>query len=136
MRRRRKKSGFLFLRLLRILAAKLSWKNSSRPAKILRPFPRWIGFGCGAALCLLAAQLSGADEPKPAVDQATVIVIAGAAGEAEFGAGFTEQVETCRKVGAQAGAKLVVIGTEAAGEPTDHDAVKAAFAAENNEAAN
>jgi len=69
-------------------------------------------------------------------DRATLIVVAGVAGETEFGTGFAEQVETWRKVGTQAGAKLVVIGTEAVEEPTDHDAIKTALTAEGKEGLN
>jgi hypothetical protein len=65
-----------------------------------------------------------------------VIVVAGAPGEAEFAAGFAEQIEAWRKLGAAAGAKLVVIGTEAeAGAGTDHDRLKAALESEPRDGA-
>jgi hypothetical protein len=66
-------------------------------------------------------------------DQATVIVIAGAPGEAEFQPDFTQQLEAWAKVSAQAKAKHIVIGgaeAEGGAAPNDHDRVKAALAEE------
>ncbi len=63
---------------------------------------------------MLRAQTQRADQP-------TIVVVAGAAGEEEFGNDFAAQIETWRKVGERAGAKLVAIGTEkaAAAESAD-----------------
>lgn len=71
-----------------------------------------------------------------AADQATVIVVAGAAGEDEFGAVFAQQVETWGKVCVQARAKKISIGTEAAGATSDHDLLKQAIEGEAKEGTN
>lgn len=90
-----------------------------------------------ALLGILAAGPCGApaQESKPAAERATLIVVAGAVGEAEFETDFTGQIETWRKVGQQAGARVVTIGTEAAGEPSDRDRLRQALAAEAPEGA-
>lgn len=62
--------------------------------------------------------------------QATVIVVAGAPGEAEFATDITLQVEAWKRVSVQATAKLIVIGAEAVVTGTDHDRLKEALAAE------
>jgi hypothetical protein len=59
--------------------------------------------------------------------RATVIVIAGAPGEAEFASEFVAQTEAWAKTSAQAGAKHVEIGGEAVGTETDRDRVKQAL---------
>ena len=63
--------------------------------------------------------------PEPA-ERATVIVIAGAAGEAEFAPDFAQQMEAWSKVSAQAGAKHISIGAS----DTDRERVKSALEAE------
>lgn len=62
--------------------------------------------------------------------QATVIVVAGAPGEAEFATDIALQVEAWKKVSAQAAAKSVIIGAESVATGSDHDRLKAALAAE------
>ncbi len=88
---------------------------------------RHLALGLG----LLAARVFAAD---PA-NQTTVIVVAGAAGEDEYGTVFTEQVEAWGKVCAQAQAKRISIGTGAAAGKSDHDQLKEALAAEAKEGA-
>lgn len=91
---------------------------------------RWSRAVCAGA-GLFAAHLLGAEESKPAEpERTTVIVVAGAAGEAEFATGFTEQLATWRKVAGQANARLIAIGEDAGETPTDHDRLKDAVAAE------
>jgi hypothetical protein len=80
-----------------------------------------------AAMALSAiAQTS----PSESVDRATVIVVMGAAGEAEFGEDFGGQIESWRKVGTDAQAKLIAIGTDAASGPTDRERLQQALEAE------
>ena len=62
--------------------------------------------------------------------QATVIVVAGAPGEAEFATDIALQVEAWKKVSAQAAAKSVIVGAESVATGSDHDRLKAALAAE------
>jgi hypothetical protein len=80
------------------------------------------------ALFLLAVLRLGAAE-----ERATVIVVAGAPGEDEYGASFAQQVETWGKVCAQAGAKKIAIGLEAAGAAPDRDLLKQALETEVKE---
>lgn len=88
-----------------------------------------------ASLCFFAAILRGApaQESKSVTERATLIVVAGTGGEAEFETDFAGQIETWRKVGQQAGARVVTIGTEAPGQPSDRDRLKDALAAETPE---
>lgn len=79
------------------------------------------------ALALAAGRLVAADTP------ATVVVVAGAAGEDEYNSVFVEQVETWGKVCAQAKAKRIAIGTGEAGAKTDHDRLKETLDAEPKE---
>ncbi|MSU51271.1 MAG: hypothetical protein EXS37_19655 [Opitutus sp.] len=62
--------------------------------------------------------------------QATVIVVAGAPGEADFAPDIALQIEAWAKVSAQAGAKHIAIGGETSGSQTDHDRLKEALTAE------
>lgn len=61
-----------------------------------------------------------------AAERSTVIVVAGAPGEAEFAPDFVQQVDAWAKVSEQAGAKHVAIG----GSETDRERLKAAIEAE------
>lgn len=68
--------------------------------------------------------------------QATVIVVAGAIGEADFADDITQQVTAWAKVGAQARAKHIAIGASAiSASKTDRDQLKDALAAEEKEGA-
>ena len=75
--------------------------------------------------------------------QATVIVVAGSAGEAEFLPDFTQQVGAWAKASEQAGAKHLAIGASdsptdkapADGAPTDRDRLKQALEAEAKQGA-
>ena len=81
----------------------------------------------GGVLGLMTAGLFAAGSPGP--QEATVIVVAGAAGEPEFAPDIALQVDAWAKVSAQAGAKHVSIGDSA----TDRERVKDALAAEAKE---
>jgi hypothetical protein len=97
-------------------------------------------------LCLFVANdfVLAATEPATA-DRATVVVVAGAPGEAEFIPDLTQQLEAWTKATAQAGAKHVAIGpdyrdsaaaekvtgaVETAGGESDRDRLKAVLEAE------
>jgi hypothetical protein len=99
---------------------------------------------CGV-LSIFGAGRSNAIAATEPSDQATVIVVTGAAGDAEFAPDLTAQMDAWAKVSAQANAKHVAIGgnvlISAAGEKliggietvngeTDHDRLKRAFEAE------
>jgi hypothetical protein len=67
-----------------------------------------------------------------AVDRATVLLVIGAEGEAEYKTQFSAQVPLWQKVAAQAGAKSVVIGNDTATEgATDYDRLKRALETES-----
>jgi hypothetical protein len=99
-----------------------------------------------AFLCLFVAiGLSGASAGEPTADRATVIVVAGAAGEADFAPDITQQLEAWAKASEQAKAKHVKIGgtvlisvvgekliggIETAGQVTDRDRLRQAIEAE------
>jgi hypothetical protein len=74
-------------------------------------------------LCLAAVRLGAAE-------RATVIVVAGAPGEEEYGKVFAQQLETWGKVAAQAGVKAVTIGGEPVGATSDRERLKQALEAE------
>ena len=83
----------------------------------------WIGFCLG--------QLGAAEPAAIPAEQATVVLVVGAEGEAAYQAEFSAQVPRWQKMIAQAGAKGVVIGGgEAPAEGTDSERLKAALAAE------
>lgn len=104
------------------------------PGRARLRFTRWRDAWSllAAAVALSAASAEAADRLAPVMDaeRATVIVVAGAAGEAEFAPDFKLQVDAWAKVSAQAEAKHIVIGVEPAAGPTDRDRVKAALDAE------
>jgi hypothetical protein len=92
------------------------------------------GFCFGAFLSLFAAIQFCAGAESTA-DRATVIVVAGAPGEAEFLPDFTQQIDAWAKVSKQAGAKHVAIGgkSEAEKTPTDRDLLRQALEAEQKD---
>jgi hypothetical protein len=92
-----------------------------RHAMKLRPLFFFLGLA-------LVARLGAAESPT-----ATVVVVAGAAGEEEYGGVFAELIETWGKVCAQAKAKRIAIGTDGSGEKSDHDRLKEALEAEVKE---
>jgi hypothetical protein len=92
-------------------------------------WPRFFG-GLFASLGVLLTGSALAASAEPA----TVLVVAGTPGEAEFAPDFKLQLEAWAKVSAQAEAKHIAIGGEdAADAPTDRDRVKQALDAEARE---
>lgn len=85
---------------------------------------------CAAGLALLARAAEPTPAPAPAgtgaAERSTVLVVAGAPGEAEFAPDFTQQLEAWAKVSEQAGAKHIAINNS----DTDRERVKAALEAE------
>lgn len=88
------------------------------------------------ALVATSGGLAFAQTPVPEPpDRPTVIVVMGAAGEAEFGEDFSGQLESWRKVGGEAHARLVAIGADTAAEPTDRARLQRALETEPKEGA-
>ncbi len=93
---------------------------------------RGIGLlAAGLALSNFAPAAVAGRAPVADAERATVIVVAGAAGEAEFAPDFKLQVDAWAKVSAEAEAKHIVIGVEAGEGPSDRDRVKAVLEAES-----
>jgi hypothetical protein len=84
----------------------------------------------GAAFWSTQTLAAGAAAPGGEGDRATVIVIAGAPGEAEFEPDFKLQIDAWEKVSRQAEAKYIVIGDAPLEGKNDRDRVKAVFEAE------
>lgn len=82
----------------------------------------WLGLMAASAGAAPAA-------PTAEADHATVIVVRGAAGEAEFMPDLLQQSQAWEKAAAQAGARHVAIGL-AADDGTDRQQLEAALAAE------
>lgn len=80
----------------------------------------------GTHMLLAAPAASDAPVVPESAGRATVIVVAGAPGEAEFAPDFALQMEAWSKVSAQAGAKYISIGAS----ETDRERVKETLAAE------
>jgi hypothetical protein len=83
---------------------------------------------------LLAAILGvlavAARAAEPSTDRPTVLVVAGAPGETEFASVFENEAKVWKGLGALAGAKLLAIGTDAAGTTSDRERLKEVLAAE------
>lgn len=83
----------------------------------------WLA--AGAANVIAAAERDPADP-----ERATLIVVAGAAGEAEFGQSFSEQLATWGKVAADAGVKYIAIGADENPAGSDRERLQQVLAAE------
>lgn len=102
-----------------------SWRTAFGP--VGRAGAILLGLGL-ASWSLFAAD--EAASPPAAVERPTVILVAGAPGEAEFEPDFKRQIEAWSKVSAQAGAKHVGIGSEPVEGSPDRDRLRAALEAE------
>ncbi len=80
----------------------------------------------GCVTAAMAATPASSPTKEEANDRATVLVIAGAPGEAEFAPDISLQLEAWAKVSTQAGAKHIAID----GSETDRERVKSALEAE------
>ncbi len=87
----------------------------------------WRGWAALAVVVLMGGGVAAAAE----AERATVVLVVGAEGEAEYGAKFSEQVPLWEKAAARAGAKVVTVGTVAAGALTDGERLKAALETES-----
>ncbi|MBI5767541.1 MAG: hypothetical protein HZA93_07080 [Verrucomicrobia bacterium] len=76
----------------------------------------------------MAATLFAAEPSAP--QPPTVLVVVGAAGENEYADAFAAAAEQWTKTTAKAGAKLVLLGLEAAGATSDRERLQQALAAE------
>ncbi|MGV3483317.1 MAG: hypothetical protein ACO1RT_02730 [Planctomycetaceae bacterium] len=78
-----------------------------------------------ASLCAVTA----ASENSPPTPRTTMVIVVGASGTPEYAEQFAAWADQWTKIGEKAGAQIVRIGTEAAGDHTDaqrlHDAITA-----------
>lgn len=89
----------------------------------------------GAASAALLAVAGAAAAAPVAAERPTVIVVAGAEGEAEFAPDIALQLDTWARVSAEAGAKFIAIGGEVdVGQP-DYDKLKKTLATEEQDGA-
>lgn len=65
-----------------------------------------------------------------ATDQATVIVVVGAPGDADYGSNFVRQAEMWTQACTQAGCRQITIGLDAEGPTNDYDRLKLTLAGE------
>lgn len=93
-----------------------------------------IRFAC-AALVLGSLPLRAA-EPAAGVERATLIVVGGAAGEAEFGQSFKEQLEAWTKTAKDAGANFILIGDQEKPATPDRERLKQALTTERKDGTN
>jgi hypothetical protein len=105
------------------------------PAPLERPaVRRWLaGLLLLAVHGLAALPAAGPVVVVPPVENTTVILVVGAAGEAEFGAAFTAAADLWEKACERAGAKHVTIGRADAGKTSDFDLLRQAIEAEPKE---
>lgn len=84
----------------------------------------------------LASTVSTAQAPALTPTNATattVIIVVGAAGEAEFGTNFLRQTDLWREACARAGAQCLTIGTDAARAPEDGETLRQTLEAERKD---
>jgi hypothetical protein len=74
-------------------------------------------------------------ESLPITNQPTVILVIGAAGEAEFGSNFVHQAQLWEKTCARANAKTIRIGLDETPGPGDRDRLQQTLAAERTDGA-
>jgi hypothetical protein len=83
-----------------------------------------------ACLTLLACSARAEQASTPASDRTTVIVVVGIAGAEEYGTIFSDEAQRWEKISAQAGARFLAIGRNAAGPTPDHDLLRQTLEAE------
>lgn len=104
-----------------------SWGRELIPTRLLSSAVRGVLLAVAAAVPVRAAQSIA---PTPVADRTTLIVVAGAAGEPEFGQSFGEQLATWVKTGAQAGVNYIGIGTEENPAVADRERLRQVLEAE------
>lgn len=98
---------------------------------------RWLGGLSSFVVTMLSFARAAEVSVISPSEQATVIVVVGAAGEADFAATFSTQAKIWEKVCEQAGAKRITIGVEepVAGGRTDLERLNQALTEETKEGA-
>src|SRR5207247_1557385 len=88
---------------------------------------------CGLAALSLSLCCAHAVSPTNAWDRATLILVIGAPGEAEFGSNFVQQATLWQKAGAQGNCHEITLGLESAGQTNDYEQLKQVLRAEPKE---
>ncbi len=119
------------------VAPATSARGSEDRRVITRGFGFWLRLTQWSATALAFGALNAAEpgptaprDAEPELDRATVLLVAGAKGEDEFGPDFEQQIARWAEVSARAGAKHIGIGTSPAEGAADRDRLKQALADE------
>lgn len=89
-----------------------------------------LSFVTLAVLTALPAPGATSGPMSATTDRTTLIIVAGAAGETEFGQSFQEQLATWKKIGEQAGVNYIAIGEAETPAVPDRDRLKQVLEAE------
>ncbi len=92
------------------------------PAFLVNPTAWTAGSILGLLCFLFPGSLTGAD--TPAQENATVIIVVGAAGQEEFGKSFSDWAALWEKAGVQAGARIITIGAKAVEGASDYERLR------------
>src|SRR6266851_7293656 len=88
-------------------------------------------FGRAASLSVFVALLLvGAFKATASADRATVILVVGAPGEAEFGSNFVRQVTLWQEACAKADCRQVILGLDTVSQTNDYELLHQTLAAE------
>src|SRR6266487_2250092 len=91
-------------------------------------FLPWVGGFCSIVVSASISVAEGSTQ-----EQATMMVVVGAAGEEEFGKAFSEWAGLWEKAATTAGAKTIGIGLKSPEAATDREKLEQALAAEAKE---
>src|SRR5437870_4124284 len=101
--------------------------HSVRPFSISNLF---LSAFCALSVLSLSLCCVHAGQSTNASDRATLILVIGASGEAEFGSNFVQQATLWQKAGAQGNCHEITLGLESAGRTNDYEQLKQALRAE------
>jgi hypothetical protein len=88
------------------------------------------------ALALLFTTIIANASPASSTNQTTIILVVGAAGEAEFGSNFVRQATLWQSACHQAGCREITLGIDEAGQTNDFETLKQTLATEPKESPN
>src|SRR6266404_254856 len=101
--------------------------HSVRPFSISNLF---LSAFCALSVLSLSLCCVHAGQSTNASDRATLILVIGASGEAEFGSNFVQQATLWQKAGAQGNCHEITLGLESAGQTNDYEQLKQVLRAE------
>ncbi len=104
--------------------------HSVRPFSISNLF---LSAFCALSVLSLSLCCVHAGQSTNASDRATLILVIGASGEAEFGSNFVQQATLWQKAGAQGNCHEITLGLESADQTNDYEQLKQVLRAEPKE---